>query len=217
MATFNAGLAVGVVNLASERVAWVARAMRDVEADLVCLQEVWLDEHWDRIVAATTAGLPSALRPSPAPERDAAAIGSSTGAPACAADEVTPIASCVKRNCAHLSSDQLAACAIARCRTAAKRLSAACATCLATDPTGTLEAILEPCVGSGTQQRLGTAESRLVAYGGSYGLGLLTRETIVAQDTLRLETDLNARAAVHARLKTDALGGDRRVLHASDA
>src|SRR4051812_18396889 len=53
-ATFNAGLAVGVVKLASERAEPVAAALPNLDADFICLQEVWLDEHWKRIVAATS-------------------------------------------------------------------------------------------------------------------------------------------------------------------
>jgi len=204
VATFNAGLAVGVVKLASERVEPVAQAVPKMGVYLVCLQEVWLEEHWARIVHATSALLPHAVRLPPV--ATAKNPAGSSNAAACSAEEIAPLASCAKQSCPGLTSDELASCVLKRCRGIANRLSAECASCLATDPTGTADAILAPCVGSRTAMKGGGSPSHVVAFGGSYGLGMLTSETIVAEDTLRLETDLNPRAAMYVRLRTESIG-----------
>src|SRR5262249_55550955 len=127
-------------------------------------------------------------------------------APACSIDEVTPLARCARQFCGGLTSDGLASCVLKECRGFAKRLSTECATCLATDPTGTAEAILAPCVGSSANAKPASSPPSVVAFGGSYGIGVLTSQTIVAEDALRLETDLNPRAAIYVRVRTDAIG-----------
>jgi len=207
VATFNAGLAVGAVKFASERVEAVAHQLPRIDADLVCLQEVWLEEHWSRIADAAKDSLPNAVRLNVASRR-ADATSAATGAKAvCSAREVAPLTQCAKRRCANLSSDALAACVIWQCRSAADRLSPECASCLASDPTGTLDTIVEPCVSARADKQATTvARAGLLAYGGSHGLGVLTREPVLASDVRQLGTDLNARAALYARLKTLAVG-----------
>jgi endonuclease/exonuclease/phosphatase family metal-dependent hydrolase len=206
VATFNAGLAVGVVALASERVEPIARALPTLDADLLCLQEVWLDEHWQRLVAATAASFPHAVR-IPADRPHETVDVALPPEAACSAAQVAPIAQCAKRNCAGLVSDRLGACVLGRCRTFTERISDECASCLAMHPTGSLASIVAPCVDkSAAKATMPTSSLGPVAYGGSYGLGVLTRETVVTQSTLRFEPELNARGAIHVRLDTEALG-----------
>lgn len=79
--------------------------------------------------------------------------------------------------------------------------------CITSNPVGTADAILAPCVGAKVAAaRAPASPPHIVPYGGSYGIGVMTRETIVAQDVLRLEGDLNPRGAIYARLRTEALG-----------
>ena len=200
--TFNAGLAVGVVPYASERVEPLARALSKIEADLVCLQEVWLEKHWETITQWAATSLPHVVRPRPEVVTGSNAMPEGA---ACSEKEVEPLASCVKSSCLGLASDALGACVLAHCRASAKDLSDRCGACLIADPTGTASSIFGRCVGAkATEARPGSA--RFIAYGGSPGLGILTHETILAEDVLRLESDLNARAAVYVRLRTEALG-----------
>jgi hypothetical protein len=56
--TFNAGLAVGVLAHAEARVAPVVQALADEPLDLLCVQEFWLEEHWQKLVSAASGRLP---------------------------------------------------------------------------------------------------------------------------------------------------------------
>ena len=44
VATYNAGLAVGVLKYADERAAMVAQTLAKEDVDLLCVQEVWLED-----------------------------------------------------------------------------------------------------------------------------------------------------------------------------
>jgi endonuclease/exonuclease/phosphatase family metal-dependent hydrolase len=206
--TFNAGLAVGVVKLSSERVEPVIGKLVELKADLLCLQEFWLEEHWQQLVTEAAASLPHIVRVSP-PEGQAhsPATAPKSGDAACSREEVAPVADCARRICPGLSSDELAACAVQHCRSFARSMSSRCVSCITSNPIGTVDSILQPCVGSkAAVAQTSVSPADIVPYGGSYGIGVLTHETIVAQDVLRLQGDLNPRAVIYARLRTDALG-----------
>src|SRR4051794_19592041 len=55
VATYNAGLAVGVLKYTDERVEPLVRALSTERLDLLCVQEFWLEEHWQKLVHATAA------------------------------------------------------------------------------------------------------------------------------------------------------------------
>src|SRR5262245_20372706 len=86
--TFNAGLAVGVLDYARERAPLVADALAALPVDLLCVQEVWLDAHWRAVETAARARLPYALRPVPA----ATPAGGT-----CTPDELRPVMACVRQ------------------------------------------------------------------------------------------------------------------------
>jgi endonuclease/exonuclease/phosphatase family metal-dependent hydrolase len=208
--TYNAGLAIGVVKFASERVEPAIGALLDLKADLLCLQEFWLEEHWRQLAVEAAASLPHIVRVSPLPIESVAptsAAGGGVGDAPCSREEIGPVADCARRNCPNLSSDRLASCAVQHCRSLARGISSACAACITSDPVGTVDSILEPCIGSKAALPRGSiSPTEIVPYGGSYGIGVLTRETILAQDVLRLEGDLNPRAVIYTRLRTAAVG-----------
>lgn len=96
LVTFNAGLAVGVLPYATERVPHVGRALAELDADLLFLQEVWLESQWDAVVARTRARFPHVFRPP-------AAARITHGA--CSPEEVAPLVACARSNCDGLTGD----------------------------------------------------------------------------------------------------------------
>lgn len=199
LVTFNAGLAVGVLPYATERVPHVARALAELDADLLFLQEVWLESQWDAVVAATRARFPHVFRPP-------AAARITHGA--CSPDEVAPLAECARRHCAGLEGGELGQCVVRHCAQTAFAMSPDCINCVVSHPVGSMEEILAPCTGEEGAKRApndGAPASAygpagLVAYGGSLGTGFVSRVPLEEPDVIVYEeSTLNARGALYAR------------------
>src|SRR5512142_3079363 len=129
--------------------------------------------------------MPHAFRPAPiAPP-----------ARACREEQVRPFVDCAIAHCDGLSNEALAQCVVSRCAPVALSLSAPCLNCLASDPHGTLDAIVARCLG---EESPASSASGLIAYGGSFGTGLLSRAPLEDRDTIVFESTVNARGALHA-------------------
>jgi endonuclease/exonuclease/phosphatase family metal-dependent hydrolase len=75
------------------------------------------------------------------------------------------------------------------------------------NPTSSLGTIIHSCTDAVlTKAHMPTSRFGPVVYGGSYGLGLLTRESILDRDTLRFDSELNARGVIYVRLMVPAFG-----------
>jgi endonuclease/exonuclease/phosphatase family metal-dependent hydrolase len=204
VATFNAGLAVGVLPYTTERLPRVVEALVALDVDLLFVQEFWLDAHWQALRDAARSKLPYALRPDP--------ISPSRGA-VCTKEQLAPLVACAKKHCAGLRDEALARCVIAHCAAEGFALPAECLNCVASSPTGTLDEILARCIGAGptvvTSQERENPTSRdggLIAYGGSFGTGLLSRTPLASSDVLVYYATVNARGAVYARVDAGPLG-----------
>jgi endonuclease/exonuclease/phosphatase family metal-dependent hydrolase len=207
-ATYNAGLAVGALRLAEERVAPVVEALSREAVDLLCVQEFWLDEHWQRLTAATASRLPNTVRAAADP-----AAGSR-----CTAREVSPIATCAKQRCAASARDGLPMCLLTQCGPALSGLSGGCMSCLARDPRRSLTDLVTECVEPAATKPTASSAKRtagvappgeadpFVVYGGSYGTGILTSAEVLERDTLRFDSALSRRGVLYAKLRTAALG-----------
>src|SRR5262245_27185620 len=102
LATFNAGLAVGVLDHAAERAPAVVTALQREPLDVLCVQEFWHEAHWRDLVSGLSGRMSQRLRPPP--------IGSAVGAP-CKRREIARAEACVNANCAGVPSSELAFCA----------------------------------------------------------------------------------------------------------
>jgi len=204
--TYNAGLAVGVIPYASQRNPKIAQALSTQPLDLLCVQEFWLDDHWDELVAAAGDRLPNVYRlPAAAPEQEGL----------CTDDEVAPLRQCVSRHCPGLRADALARCTVKSCASTAKRMSQPCVSCIVKNPTSSVEEILAACLPTKGSPSVAAPKPKIdrsrhgmegvLAYGGSYGIGLLTRATILERDSIKFEASLNPRAAIYVRVKTDQI------------
>ena len=189
IATFNTGLAEGFVPLAGERLPSVAQAISDLDADVVFLQEVWAPEAVAAIRDATSTSFPEAVFPEPIPDTEQAA-------PACTPEQLADLEACIAANCADASPDELVECVLSNCGAQFAALDEECQSCVAANVGKTVEEAVASC----------TAGTSSFAYGGSVGLGLLSKAPILESDVFVLDSSLNRRAVLHAVLDAGELG-----------
>lgn len=178
--TYNAGLALGFVTGTEARTPEVAEAVGSWDADVVCLQEVWLPDQVAAIDDAASA-FPERLFPEPqqAP---------TTGPGACADGDLDSLLTCVTDNCATTCVDQLADCVFANCPLQFLGLDKPCQSCVMAN------------VGQEVADVEATCESvaEAYAYGGSFGTGLLSKHPVTLSEELVLESTTNRRGVLHA-------------------
>jgi endonuclease/exonuclease/phosphatase family metal-dependent hydrolase len=185
LVTFNAGLARGFVDLAAERAPLVADAVAALDADVVALQEVWAPEDVQAVATAVQDGFPGQCFLEPAPE--------TAGAPACPPPESDALESCARNACSGVGPDQLAGCVLDSCGAEYGALSGGCQACLAANIGGSLDEVVASCASA----------TEVYAYGGSFGIGLLSRRPIETWDETVLDSSLNRRAVIHAVIDVD--------------
>ncbi|MDX9999792.1 MAG: hypothetical protein RBU30_00710 [Polyangia bacterium] len=187
--TYNGGLARGFVAWADERAPLVTQAVANLEADVVCVQEIWLPEHVTQLSADATEPFPNQIYLEPYPDPN-------PGEPACDATEVEPLLDCFDEHCANATADEIVSCVLDYCRTEFNALSGVCQSCLAANIGSTVPEMMAACA-EGTEA---------YAYGGSFGIGLLTNQTIAARDHIVMESSLNRRGVIYAQLETPLFG-----------
>lgn len=189
--TYNAGLAPGFVPFTEERAPATIQAISEQPLDVLCVQEVWTPGAVEALQSATSTRWPNAIFPAPDP-------GDVTSTdPACDLEGLAPLSTCATSSCAGLPTDQIAGCVLSECQAEFTALDPDCSTCLAANIGATFEAIIGTCT---------TMPSSRFAFGGSFGLGLLSRYPLLDQDFLLLDSTFNRRGVVYARVDTDSVG-----------
>jgi endonuclease/exonuclease/phosphatase family metal-dependent hydrolase len=208
-ATFNAGLAVGILNHAVERAPRVAEALGRQPVDVLCVQEFWFDTHWRELVRAVGERLSEQVRPEPLEAQKRAA---------CTAAETKDAAACVTEHCGSRSALELARCAVDHCKQFASDLSPLCMSCLSRDPLRSAEEIFGECVQPSAEAAGDPSTTRAKArkamkparpsyyYGGSYGTGLLTSQRVLEREIFQLPSTQHPRAVIYARIDTRLAG-----------
>lgn len=200
LATFNTGLAVGYVDWATARLPLIADAVAALDADVLCLQEIWRPEDVDAIVAAAGDAFPYSYFE--LTEEDAADGGVADGGaeePACDEAETASLGGCATENCGDVAPENLAGCVLDYCGEEFSSVSSGCSGCLIANLGLTIEEILGICSGGGG----GT-----MAYGGRNGLLLLSRLPIASEEYLLLDSFLNRRIVLHARIEAGGAAGE---------
>ncbi|MFH2009099.1 MAG: endonuclease/exonuclease/phosphatase family protein [bacterium] len=189
--TFNGGLARGFVPLADARAQIIADAVAELDVDVICLQEIWQPEHVDMVQAAAADTFPNQIFLEPMPDLN-------PGDPACSPDatEVQAMETCARDNCGTALPDDLVDCVLGHCLLQFTSLTPECQSCIAANVSGTIDDTFNACAVS----------SEAYAYGGAFGIGLLTNETVTTSDSSVFASTFNRRAVIHAELETEALG-----------
>jgi endonuclease/exonuclease/phosphatase family metal-dependent hydrolase len=189
--TYNAGLAVGFVPGASTRGADTAAAVAALDADVVCLQEVWLPADVAAFEAAAASAFPHVYFPTPAPVVDIE--------PACDDGELDTLLQCFEDNCVDVCIDDQAECLLSSCALPFAGLPPDCGGCVQANVGGTPDTVREACESSTVRY----------AYGGSFGTGLLSKFPLIDPGHEDFESTTNRRGVIHAVL--DAPGADLDV------
>lgn len=197
VATFNAGLAYGFVEHADLRFPLLGPALEALDADVVCLQEVWTNAHAETLSETLKDVYPYQYREVTTDE------GGNGGA-ACTTQELNPLAACAAANCADTPPADLGTCVLGKCGVEFGAISPGCRTCLASQLGKPLDEIVAACTaGSGGQY----------AYEGRNGVLVLSR--LAVQDTAftRFESYLNVRVALHVLIQDGGVSADVFCTH----
>ena len=178
--TYNAGLAVGFVPGSVERQNSVAQAIAGIDADVICVQEVWLDEQVTAVTSAASNTFPNTYFPAKQPEV--------LPEPACPDGQLDTLLQCATDNCEGVCQDDLLNCIFDNCQFPFALLPQECMRCTMANVGGTIDDVVEAC----TTQTVG------FAYGGSFGTGLLSRHPLRNVEEKVFESTTNRRAAIHA-------------------
>lgn len=186
LATWNAGLAPNFVSLAAERSSAAIAAAVAIDADVICLQEVWIDAD----VATATASAKLAGYTTvyvDAMKEDVANL-----AIACTEGDTVDLAPCAQKHC--VPSDNLVGCVQTKCGPELAALSPTCLGCLASNLHLDFNGILDACAKGGGSY----------TFSGHHGLMLLARVPVTKTERLVLDSTLIQRAVLHARVAAGA-------------
>ncbi|MBN2797942.1 MAG: endonuclease/exonuclease/phosphatase family protein [Deltaproteobacteria bacterium] len=186
--TYNAGLAVGFVPGAEGRAEGTAGATVAVDADLVCLQEVWQADHVALFEAAADGVYGDSYFPEPS-QRVA-------DSPMCAAEDIEPLTTCMNESCGDVCADELPTCLLENCALKFLSLEKLCMECVQANVGDTADGIQATCTAGGTHY----------AYDGSFGTGLLSKFPLREVEERVFDSTTNRRSVLHA--VAEAPGGD---------
>ena len=187
-ASYNAGFATGFVRSTAERVPVTSAAIADLDADVVCLQEVWLPEQVDAMADAAADAFPHQFFPEPQQEEG--------DGPACASD--TYLFQCAREQCPGSCSDDLVDCVLDHCGFSLLGLDQTCQNCVMANVGGSIDEIEQACL-EGDQH---------YAYGGSFGTGILSKLPLGPVEELVMDSTTNRRSVLHATATPDDGSGD---------
>jgi endonuclease/exonuclease/phosphatase family metal-dependent hydrolase len=196
--TFNAGLAVGILPHARERAPKIGAALAGLPVDLMCVQEVWLEEHWADLERGARPRFQHTFRPTPA----------ASGPERCNKRELEPVIDCMRQYCSTADPDSIGWCAGEHCGGFAQKLSPACTRCLLRDPSRSLERIERQCSSSVAAPSEPVSGGKALAYGGSYGLGILSSVPLKEREFLAFDLSRGiARGVMHVAITPPRYSG----------
>jgi len=190
-ATYNTGLALGYVDYAPEREPLIGEALAALEADVICMQEVWTKEQADALIAAAADGYKYSWYELTLEED----LG--PGEPACTAEEADPLEACVDEFCADVDAANITTCVLENCGDQFGALSSGCSGCVISNIGKSVDEILTICK-EGTEGSAGK-----FAYEGHNGLLLLSKYELKNPEFKTFESYLNRRVVLNAEITTE--------------
>jgi endonuclease/exonuclease/phosphatase family metal-dependent hydrolase len=190
LVTFNAGLARNYVPFVEDRLPPIVEELSKLEADVVCLQEVWEERDAKAIIDGVRGNFPYHFRL----ESAASISARPAGTPSCGPTDLQPLGKCVEENCA--TATDKTGCVMKRCGTNFLGLPSSCRTCLAANVSKALPEIVQTCTSKGVT----------LGYDGANGLMILSRTKFQETNHIMLDSFLMQRAVLHG--KVAVLGGD---------
>jgi endonuclease/exonuclease/phosphatase family metal-dependent hydrolase len=190
--SYNVGLALNFVPYTNERLVANESLLADYDADVMCFQEVWLDDQVEAITASVEAQLPHIYTVPPEQVF--------TEEAACTEEEVSGLADCARTQCPDLSGSALVACVPAQCGVFFGQLSPDCLD-------GVLASVGLPDITVDDLVDAVTQPAGRFAYDGSLGLILASRYPLdnrEFQDFID-DSSANHRGALYADIE---VGGD---------
>ena len=191
-ASYNAGLAPGFVDFTEQRAPVTTAALAEHELDVLCVQEYFVPEHWEALVSASSHRYADTHDLEPIPDEP----GDGDEEPACDEEETDPLVACIEENCPGASPDELSDCALNECEEEVDALSGECLSCVAANLGSTLEEIVQTCaLGAGAY-----------AYGGAFGIGILSRAPMNETDSIVMNSHLTRRGVLYGLVSDDDFG-----------
>ncbi|MEM9692266.1 MAG: endonuclease/exonuclease/phosphatase family protein [Myxococcota bacterium] len=182
--TYNLGLAPGFVPAADSRTDLASAAAVALDSDVLCVQEVWLPSQ-RAVLEQEAMAYPSQIYV----EADAGEVGSA----ACTDADLQPLLDCsINAGCDQVCVDQLVTCVLDACLPEFQALPPDCNSCLQANVGNTLSDIESTCESQSTE----------FAFGGSFGLGLLSKYPFLEKNIITFQSTTNRRAAIYALLDT---------------
>ncbi|MEZ4237456.1 MAG: endonuclease/exonuclease/phosphatase family protein [Myxococcota bacterium] len=183
VATYNAGLAVGFVPGAESRTPLVADAVAGIDADVVCLQEVWLPEQVAAVEAATSSVFPSQYAPAAQQSSDAS----------CAPGQLDSLVGCIADSCGDACVDEVVDCVFGSCPFQFVGLPQDCMRCAMANVGEDPEVVASSCEDAPVE----------FAYGGSFGTVLLSKRPLENVTEHVFSSTTNRRSVISAEVDFD--------------
>lgn len=176
--TYNVGLARGYISYAEERRPHVIEVINALEADVVCLEEVWTQADLDAIVAEVQAVFPH--------HHNVFLSDKKIGPASCTESETAPLRACIDASCVGIAASEIADCVLAMCAPEFGQLSLDCTDCAVANLGKEVDEIFSFC----------TTGSSKYTYEGSNGLLLLSRSPLTNTTHATLDPSTNTQRSV---------------------
>lgn len=188
LVSFNAALGVGLAPYLTQRLDAIERDLPNLDADVVCLQEVWQPENIQRFATSLEEAYPYSVR---------SVRQTGGGSAACTEAEAGLLTACLTENCAGVEREGLPLCAITNCAGAFTEVSMACQQCIAANQSATdVENLATICA----------ADQGAASYADQTGLVILSKLPLEELGYFAFESSLGDRGLLSARVGTDFAG-----------
>ncbi len=202
-ATYNAGLATGYVSYAPEREALIGDALAAVNADVICLEEVWTEDQAKSLIEGAKPSFEYSYY-----EMTLEEASEGEGEASCTDEEADPLETCVAANCADVAPENITACVLAQCGDEFGALSQECTNCVVANIGKSVDEILTICKSS--------EGSGQFAYEGHNGLLILSKHQLTNKDYKIFDSTLNRRVVLSADIAlTDSVSASVFCTHLS--